>query len=337
MNLIRWALMLFLLPPLVHAGTCMQTAAPACIEGPSTKVIGGEPVTRACWAWEAAYECIKETVDECAPLLAAGCTQSNAKCIQYLANGSCALQQNTMQCMTSPGVQSSILNCGANAYCLDGNCYGAGAPPNGDFALAATMINILGEAGKDYDPNTLQIFKGAGKTCQRTGGVVAGIVNCCSDSGWAVGLGLETCSAEEKSLGLAREEKLTHFIEEVCTSSTLFGMCVKYTQAHCQFTSKLSRIVQEQGRPQLAMGWGSAVAPQCQGFTATQMQSLDFSLMDLSEFYTDAMKNAKLLDPTQMGTAVSNRVTNYFNSGTYSIPPGAQAPYDPSQAPSAAQ
>jgi conjugal transfer mating pair stabilization protein TraN len=49
----------------------------------------------------------------------------------------------------------------------------------------------------------------------------------------------------------------------------------------------LARILNEQGRAQLGRSWGGAESPDCSGFTVAQLQSLDFSRMDLTEFYAE--------------------------------------------------
>ncbi|MBW1675427.1 MAG: conjugal transfer protein TraN [Deltaproteobacteria bacterium] len=56
------------------------------------------------------------------------------------------------------------------------------------------------------------------------------------------------------------------------------------------FNSKLSRIVHEQGRPELEgdiSSWGGPESPNCRGFTPEEFQMLDFSRIDLSEWYGD--------------------------------------------------
>lgn len=84
-----------------------------------------------------------------------------------------------------------------------------------------------------------------------------------------------------------------------------FGGCVQKARSHCCFNSKLARIVHEQGRPQLAEFdalapdyFGAPEAPTCDGFTPAQFQSLDFSRIDLTEYYddiaTDAMDTIQL-------------------------------------------
>jgi conjugal transfer mating pair stabilization protein TraN len=63
--------------------------------------------------------------------------------------------------------------------------------------------------------------------------------------------------------------------------------CTETTQTYCCFNSRISRILNEQGRPQIGKGWGGAENPDCSGFTITELQSLDFSRMDLSEFFAE--------------------------------------------------
>jgi conjugal transfer mating pair stabilization protein TraN len=46
-------------------------------------------------------------------------------------------------------------------------------------------------------------------------------------------------------------------------------------------------MVEEQGRAQLGMGWGSADNPECRGFTTDELQRLNFASMDFSEWYTN--------------------------------------------------
>ena len=50
---------------------------------------------------------------------------------------------------------------------------------------------------------------------------------------------------------------------------------------------EIARILQEEGRKQLGIGWGNAEKPLCQGLSFKQLTALDFSQMDLSEFVED--------------------------------------------------
>jgi conjugal transfer mating pair stabilization protein TraN len=42
-----------------------------------------------------------------------------------------------------------------------------------------------------------------------------------------------------------------------------------------------------------AVGWGTPQAPYCRGFTPEEFQALDFSKMDLSEYYADTVTKAQ--------------------------------------------
>src|SRR5207247_3286548 len=73
---------------------------------------------------------------------------------------------------------------------------------------------------------------------------------------------------------------------------SVFGKCVtclERTKSYCCFNSHLARIINEQGRAQVGKTWGSDTArnPDCSGFSVAQLQSLDFSRMDLSELYAE--------------------------------------------------
>ncbi|GJI98172.1 hypothetical protein RugamoR57_48900 [Duganella caerulea] len=102
-------------------------------------------------------------------------------------------------------------------------------------------------------------------------------------------LSMMSCSPEEGKLAMKEGAKLCHPIGTWCSNCIrILGKCVtciEHTTSKCCFNSELARLVNEQGRAQLGIGWGEAERPQCQGFTVAQLQELDFSRMDLTEFY----------------------------------------------------
>ena len=74
----------------------------------------------------------------------------------------------------------------------------------------------------------------------------------------------------------------------------LFGcVCDKYRTGSCCFNSLLARIVNEQGRAQLGLDM-----KQCDGFTIDQMQQLDWSQIDLTEFMAEVLSNTQNHLPT---------------------------------------
>lgn len=90
-----------------------------------------------------------------------------------------------------------------------------------------------------------------------------------------------------------------------CVES-LFGTCLQEKQIECCFASKLSRIIQEQGRPQLDIGWGTVDSPNCEGLTPEQFQSIDFSQIDLTEYIDDMEVRAQSEIDTQINDSVAD-------------------------------
>lgn len=100
--------------------------------------------------------------------------------------------------------------------------------------------------------------------------------------------GILSCEQAEQVLAMKRDNRLCHSLGSYCSAKLpIIGVCIETTQSYCCFNSRLARILNEQGRAQLGRGWGSAQSPDCSGFTLAQLQSLDFSRMDLSEFYAE--------------------------------------------------
>ena len=76
-------------------GSCTEISR-VCVEGPSTKIISGESVTRSCWKYEGKYNCEADNyTDECQPLIDKGCSQIGSECIEYVDAGSgrCSLYE----------------------------------------------------------------------------------------------------------------------------------------------------------------------------------------------------------------------------------------------------
>lgn len=107
---------------------------------------------------------------------------------------------------------------------------------------------------------------------------------------------LQGCDQQDMETGMLRGSGMCHQVGTYCSSKFL-GICIQKARGHCCFNTKLGRILQEQGRPQLkvfnAIGWGSAKEPYCRGFTPEEFQALDFSKMDLSEYYAEVEARAQ--------------------------------------------
>jgi conjugal transfer mating pair stabilization protein TraN len=107
---------------------------------------------------------------------------------------------------------------------------------------------------------------------------------------------LSGCDSQDMEVGMLRGSGMCHEVGSYC-SSKILGICVQKARGHCCFNTKLGRIIQEQGRPQLksfnGLGWGTPKKPYCRGFTPEEFQALDFSKMDLSEYYSEIEARAQ--------------------------------------------
>ncbi len=285
------------------SGACVLQSS-VCTDGPGIHTVDGIPQYRACWAYQDTYLCKNPQQQEeaaCGQLRSQGCQQTASTCVATDSSGTCTRYQQSFQCpSSSPGTQQVDI-CGGDLYCPNGNCTSdveAAAVSSSNvtqMAQASSWLQAAQEAAKDNtnSTGTFSFFLGQGEQCTES---AVGFSDCCSASGWGSSVGLASCSTEEKQLGVARQAGQTH---EVGTySSGSFVLKTTY-DVFCVFSSMLSRIIQEQGRQQLGIGWGTPKSPNCQALTAAQFSSLNFNKMDFSEFYAYA--------ESQANTGLSNR------------------------------
>jgi conjugal transfer mating pair stabilization protein TraN len=121
------------------------------------------------------------------------------------------------------------------------------------------------------------------------------------------------CDQQDMETAMLRSSDMCHEVGTYCTSSFL-GVCLQKARGHCCFNTKLGRIIQEQGRPQLSAfngnPWGTATKPMCRGFTPEEFQALDFSRIDLSEYYADIEARSQ----SDIEIDMQERVSAYLNA-----------------------
>jgi conjugal transfer mating pair stabilization protein TraN len=87
-------------------------------------------------------------------------------------------------------------------------------------------------------------------------------------------------------------------------------------KAYCCFESKLSRILQEQGRKQLNKPWAKPKTEQCRGFTLEEFSRLDLSQMDFSEVYAEFTEAARLPDELAVASDLQQKIEDYYANTT---------------------
>jgi conjugal transfer mating pair stabilization protein TraN len=128
------------------------------------------------------------------------------------------------------------------------------------------------------------------------------------------------CDQGDIQTGMQAASKDCHYIGDYCEKKWPLVGCVQKAKGYCCFNTKMARIIHEQGRPQLQSfgtdgAWGSPSSPNCRGFTPDEFQSLDFSRIDLSEYFGDIQKDlATKIQGAQ--TSIQNRVEQKFQATT---------------------
>ena len=201
--------------------------------------------------------------------------------------------------------------CGQVTYCVGAGCETVRPQANTGFVEATTRLNMAIElGGEEFDREDMRFFKGKRQRCHIHFG---GLANCCKDSGLLVGLA--NCSASEKELAKERNAGNTHYLGKYCSRKIIFGICVRRSRAWCVFGSKLGRILQQQGRKQLGIGWSS-----CRGLTVPEIEGIDFANLDLSEFTENLMDGSmepsvSLPDAGDTGEAMRARIRDFYSRG----------------------
>ena len=134
-----------------------------------------------------------------------------------------------------------------------------------------------------------------------------------------------SCSQEDVETAMLDASGMCHDLGSYCAEKWPIVGCVQKSEAFCCFNSMLARIIQEQGRPQLKSfspnPWGVASGDgppdaDCRGFTSAEFQMLDFSNMNLSEYFGQIQTQVQ----SSIRQNISDKITNYYNS-TVTTPP----------------
>lgn len=116
------------------------------------------------------------------------------------------------------------------------------------------------------------------------------IVNILIDIIWA-------CEEEEFLLAARREMNACIRVGTYCASDSAFG-CIETRDAYCCYTSPLARIVMEGAAPQFNLDTGTPEAPDCAGLTIAQVAALDWSQIDLGQWYAILAENGIIPNDT---------------------------------------
>ena len=298
---------------LADNGECTLDAEICTDADPQTRVIDGVSVTRVCWEWQRNYTCIaREAATDCSDIESQGtCRFVREECLTDEAP--CETWERIYECPLPGTDNSTQYVCDGDVYCIDGSCETIERAANDEFKDAVTALHAMDEARGQFDPETLTLFRGTRNTCSSK---VFGILNCCKGKGFPLIPGISLLVA----LGCDREEVLLHerdaqglcaYVGTYCSEKFL-GICLTKRKAYCCFESKLSRILQEQGRAQLPKPWDEPKEETCEGFTLDEFAQLDLSQMDFSEVYAEFTEAARLPDELETSVLIQQKIEDYY-------------------------
>ncbi|SMC28611.1 Type-1V conjugative transfer system mating pair stabilisation [Desulfacinum hydrothermale DSM 13146] len=129
------------------------------------------------------------------------------------------------------------------------------------------------------------------------------------------------CDEDELRLGIDRKVGNCVYIGTYCAKKVFLIGCIVKKTAYCCYKSPLARIIMQQIRPQLG-GFGSPKDPNCAGLTPQQLEQVDWSRVDLSEWVARLQQSG--LVPSSMERARQIWSASYPRSKrAYGIdPPG---------------
>lgn len=199
---------------------------------------------------------------------------------------------------------------GSTPTCSVNRCYSAAA--GGQTKTEITQPPPADDGPRGVDGSCLgvmRVFPGQGMRC-RTAGAQTAFQNCCSNRAGRLQDTVGEKGGEHQRRYKERENALLVWenqcdipdqqtaqladsgycidLGSYCAEEWVFG-CVQRARSYCCFNSKLARMIQEQGRPQIPSmgGFGSKKNPDCRGFTLEEFQALDFSKIDLAGYYAE--------------------------------------------------
>ena len=224
-------------------------------------------------------------------------------------------------------------------YCSPYSCYTDSSgtnvsttPVNATMPPTQTNNGTVTDSGCD---GSVYLFPGTAMQC-RSGGEQTAWQDCCNASTYL--FGMLKCTTQEESVAKDLQYDTQYgangynnpnsyggsgdaqYVGSYC-SDKFFGLCLENMKVYCVFHSLLGLIIQEQGRAQLGIGFGSPQNPDCSGLTPTQFQELNFSNFDFTEYVTvlenkikAGVINTNTLNQIQnYTTTITNQISNYEN------------------------
>jgi conjugal transfer mating pair stabilization protein TraN len=187
-----------------------------------------------------------------------------------------------------------------NFPCIDGSCVNQTSKPNAEMMESLSKLSAVSKVkGGNLE---VRIFEGKDKYCNNTR--LLAYHDCCKIKGWGKFLGARCSTDEEDLINLRKANKCIYVGKR---DSKLLGIVTTVTRnGWCCFNTVLDKLVQEQGRAQLGMNFGTGNDLDCRGLTIREILKLDFNKMDFKDFYAEILKKTKIPEIKDMDQKIKD-------------------------------
>lgn len=270
-------------------------------QAPETRVIEGTPIFRSGWERVLYFSCEPDADSKCAQLRQQGGILVSKKCLEDTPFGECSLWRKIYDLGKNASYEKSQVSFQKEEI-FGLNTESPSYDKSADFGPSITALSVfsdlkttLEQEGNDLS-DKVEIFKGTPFRCQKS--FIGGeLFDCCQKmEGLAVAAKLAKCKTEERCLAENRTQGKCRFV-----GSQKLKLGTTTEHVYCCFPSKLARVVQEQGRKQLGIKWGSIDHPRCRGLTVQELQAIDFTKLDLTEVVEEMKVDSKEYEKSLRG------------------------------------
>lgn len=295
-------------------------------QGAETRNINDYLITKDAWQYRQLYHC-KMIKDECSILRSQGCYQVSSRCKEQRQN-KCWIYEQKYQCPNGKLSLNATKTPELEAFCLTGNCHDTSYQANGEMLDVVSRLSVLKAVQDDIrlqnnSDGNFKIFTGTPYKCSRN---CVNFKDCCGGmKGWGVSLHLAGCKPEEKQLAEMRQKNLCHQVGTTYCAKKFMGKCLKKKTSFCCFGTKFAKLLQEQGRPQLGLDWGTKECPNCRALTIAELSKLDLSKMDFRELFDDVMKKYKQPDLNNLREVTKKQIAENMKRIADGLQPKAKS------------
>ena len=259
---------------------CNQADGSECSEPENRTCVETNP-DGTCARFNEQRQCTNSQDSNCRNRYGPECTETGSTCTEF-RDGVCVEERKTYSCTRTRE------ECNSTTQVCEDRPFNPGDRANQGSEQAAEAFAALDAANRAVeaigDPPSIRVFSGKVRECDDPDEFGGGRGECCEtppDDGWYFN---GACTDNEIELASARVAGRSHRVDRYCTRDVQFLGCVTYTEYHCVFDSMLARLIQQQGRQQLARKASS-------GNTGSNSLLSAFSLYDhpSSWHYTDVV------------------------------------------------